>query len=367
MTYRSSARSRRTIAAAGLVAACAVLAAGCGGSSSDKASDKASATSSAGAKDKDKDKNAAQPLLTVAEANKVVDTYQTLNNQANAHLSPALLAKAEAGAMLAFDTGYFTQASGLDQKDVKANLAPFVYVNRAFYIPPASAKTDWFVVRAQGAELTDGKPGKVWTTATRFLVFRHTGDGWRAVDAQDFSGDEQRKIPALALDADGLAQVADPTAKIGGTAPADLAGLVTDLYVTGGADSPLAKTKARDDAISAYNNRNEGLNDHAYDDYKKGRPRAAATYALKTADGGALVLDDGAVDETTLAKDLSSYVTLGKGLRPFVKKDPAAHMYQVVNRQMQMELGVISPKGAAAVYGIDQQTTAIDATPMSTV
>lgn len=354
-------RSHRAALAAGLAATCLVLTAGCsgGGSSSDRAQDRSTQ------KSKPK-KAAAQPLLSVAEANKVVDTYQTLNNQANAKLDPALMAKGEAGAMLAFDKGYVTQTPGLDQKEVKANLAPFVYVNRAFYIPSAAAKTDWFMVKTQGAELTAGKPGKVWTTATRFLVFQHTGDGWRAVNSQDFMGDEQKKIPDIALDADGLAKVAEPTAKIGRTAPADLAGLVTDLYVTG-VDTALAKTKARDDAVSAYNNRISGLGGHAYNDYKKATPRFAATYALRTTDGGALVLNDSAVDETSLAKDLNSYITLGKRLKPFVKKGASEHMYQVVNHEMQMEMGVISATGATAVYDIEQQTTSVNATPMSAV
>ncbi|MFF7155923.1 hypothetical protein [Streptomyces sp. NPDC008139] len=360
-------RKHRVALAAGLAATCLVLTAGCGGSSSDETSDTSTEKSGDAGKGKGKGGKNAAPLLTVAEANKIVDTYQALNNEANAKLSPALIAKVEAGAMLAFDKGYFTQASGLDQKNVKANLAAFVYVNRAFYIPPAAANTDWFMVRAQGAELKDGKPGAPWTTGTRFIVFKHTADGWRAVNSQDFSGDEQKKIPEIALDADGLARVAEPTAKIGGTAPADLADLVADLYVTGGADTPLARTKARENAISAYNNRLNGLDGHAYNDYKKAAPRVGTTYALRTKDGGALVLNDSAVDETSLAKDLTSYITLGKRLKPFVKKGASDHMYQVVNHEMQMEVGVIAPSGTPAVYGLEQQTTSVDATPMSTV
>ena len=345
--------SRRTMSTVLLAAASLTLTAGC--SSSSSSSPKTSPT-----------RKAEQPVVSTAQADRIVDTYQSLNNQANARLSTTLLAKAEGGAMLAFDRAYFKQAHGLDQKDVKANLAPFVYVHRTFYIPPAASKADWFMMKAQGADLKDGKPGTVWTTTTRFLVFRHTSGGWRSVVAGDFSGAEQKDVPRIAVDRDGLAQVADPTAKIGSTAPKDLPAQVTDLYVTGGTNSTLTKTKARDAAISDWGDRTSTLDDHAFADYKKTAPRDGTTYALRTADGGALVLDDSGVDKTVLAKDLNSYVTIGKNLQPFVKNG-GGHMYQVVQHLMQTELGVIPPSGHPAAYGIDQQTTGVDATPMSSV
>lgn len=344
--------SRRTMSTALLAAAALALTAGCTGSSK---SPKASPTP-----------KAEQPVVSTAEAGKIVDAYQSLNNQANARLSPTLLAKAEGGAMLAFDQAYFKQAHGLDQKDVKANLAPFAYVHRTFYIPPAASKADWFMMKAQGADLKDGKPGTVWTTTTRFLVFKHTGGGWRSVLSGDFSGAEQKDVPRIAVDRDGLARVADPTVKIGSTAPKDLAAQVTDLYVTGGSNSTLTTTKARDAAISDWGDRTSTLDDHAFADYKKTAPRDGTAYALRTADGGALVLDDSGVDKTVLAKDLNSYVTIGKDLRPFVKNG-GAHMYQVVQHFMQTEVGVVPAGGHPAVYGIDQQTTGVDATPMSSV
>ncbi len=311
-------------------------------------------------------RKAEKPLVTVAEANRIVDTYQRLNNEANAKRSAALLAKSEGGAMLAFDRAYYTQAAGLDPKEVATNLGPFVYVHRAFFVPPAAAKADWFVLRAQGADFKDGKQGAVWSTDTRYLVFRRTGAGWRAVAVGDFSGTEQKDAPRLALDPGGLAEVVDPAARKGTTAPAQLADMVADLYATGGARFTLATTKARDRAASVYNNRNADFEGHAYADYKKAAPRDGTTYALRTADGGALVLNDSAVNETVLAADLNSQVSVGKKLRPFVKKDPT-HLEQVVQHEMQTEIGVVSAGGSTAVYGIDQQATGVDVTPYSSV
>ncbi|MCL2731005.1 MAG: hypothetical protein FWE15_13400 [Actinomycetia bacterium] len=355
-------RTRRTASAAAtlLAAASLALVAGCSsssGSSSDSASPAASKTTKAAAE---------KPLVTAGEAGKIVDTYQRLNNQANAQRSLTLMAKAEDGAMLAADKGYFTQLPKLDRKEVAADLAPFAYVQRSFFIPPASAKANWFMMKARVADLKNGTPGAPSTTYTRFLVFEHRSGGWRAVAVGGFSGDEQKAIPTLALDANGLATVVDPAAKVGTTAPADLAGLVTDLYTTGGDKAQLAKTKERDGAISVWSDRATHLDDHAYADYKAARPHVGATYAMRTADGGALVLSDSAVDETVLAKDLNSYVTLGASLQPFVKNG-SAHMNQVVEHDMQSQIGVISRTGRPAVYGIDQQTIGIDATPMSAV
>ena len=356
-------RSRRTASTTLLAAASLAFVAGCSSSSGSasspsdpKATQSTNATKAA----------AEKPLISVSEANKVVDTYQKLNNQANAQRSVTLMAQAEDGAMLAADKGYFTQLPKLDPKEVASNLAPFVYVQRSFFIPPASARADWFLMKARFADLKDGKPAAPSSTYTRFMVFRHTGGGWRAVAAAGFSGDEQKDMPDLALDQQGLATVAAPTTKIGAIAPADLAGLVTDLYTTGGDRKVLAKTKERDGAISVWANRGVHLDAHAYATYAAARPHVGATYAMRTADGGVLVLSDSAVDETVLAKDLNSYVTLGKSLQPFVKNG-SAHMNQVVQHDLQSQLGVITSSGHTAVYTIDQQTIGIDATPMSAI
>lgn len=198
---------------------------------------------------------AERPLLTKAEANTTVDAYQKANNQANAKRSASLMARAEDGAVLAMDQAYFTQIPALDESDVADNLAPFVYVNRTFYIPPASSKADWFLVRTQGAHLTHGKPGKLWSKDVRFLVFQRSGDGWRMVVARDFEGTEVAKVPHIALDKAGLMKAVAPDTKIGKTAPAQLPELVTDLWVTGGRNTPLADTPARRTGRSWYTER----------------------------------------------------------------------------------------------------------------
>lgn len=311
-------------------------------------------------------RTAETPLVTEAEANKVVDSYESLNNDANAELSAAKMANAEGGALLAKDQGYLTQTKGMAQKDVKENLAPFAYIDRTFFIPPVSAKADWFVLKAQGANLENGKPGTPWKQSIRFVVFKKAAAGWRAVLSGGFSGDDVSKVPQIAVDQDGLAEVVDPQAKIGDTAPADLAGMVADLYVTGARTTPLAETTVRNQAAAAKSSRESNLGGHAHSDFTKAEPRDGTTYALRTSDGGALVLGDGAVDETLLAKDLNSYINLGKSLQPFVKNG-TERMYKVVIHDMLMQTAVISADGKPAVYGISRQTTSVDATPTSKI
>ncbi|WP_405673667.1 hypothetical protein [Streptomyces sp. NBC_01530] len=334
--------------AAAVLSAAASLT-GC--STADKAAEHAGAAS------------AEKPLLSKAEANKTIDAYQKANNQANAKRSASLMAKAEGGAVLAMDQAYFTQIPALKKSDVARNLAPFVYVNRTFYIPPASSKANWFLVRTQGAHLTHGKPGKLWSKDIRFLVFKRSGDGWRMVVARDFEGSEVAKVPHIALDKAGLMKVADPDTNIGKTAPSQLPNLVTDLWVTGGHNTPLTATSARRIGSSWYNERNDNLDDHAWVDFKKTAPHAGDVFAANTADGGALVLSDSAVDETFLAKDLQSYINLGDSDKPFVEHTPDAHMTKVVRHYVQTELGIISAAGKPAVYSIGTQLTKVDATP----
>lgn len=306
---------------------------------------------------------AEKPLLTTAEADKVVNAYQEANNRANAKSSASLMAKAEGGAVLAMDEAYYTQIPGLKKSDVANTLAPFVYINRTFSIPPASSHADWFLVRTQGAPLTHGKPGKPWPKDIRFLVFKRSGDGWRMVVARDFYGADVAKVPHIALDKAGLMTVVDPRTKIGGTAPSQLPDLVTDLWETGGSKSALADTAARRTGSSWYTERFDNMDGHAWVDFKKAAPHTGDVFAAKIDNGGALVLSDSAVDETFLAKDLQSYIHLGDADKPFVKRNPNAQMYKVVRRYVQMELGVISPKGKPAVYSIDTQLTKVDATP----
>jgi hypothetical protein len=311
--------------------------------------------------------SAEKPLLTKAEANRAVNAYQEDNNRANAKRSASLMARAEGGAVLAMDQAYFTQIPALDKNDVKDNLAPFVYVNRTFYIPPASSHADWFLVRTQGAQLTHGKPGKLWAKDIRFLVFQRSADGWRMVVARDFEGSELSKVPRIALDKAGLMKVADPERRIGETAPSQLPDLVTDLWVTGGSDTPLADTSARRIGRSWYTERADNLDGHAWVDFKKATPHPGDVFAAKTADGGALVLSDSAVDETFLAKDLQSYINLGDSDKPLVKGNPDTHMYKVVRHYVQTELAIISADGKPAVHSIGTQVTKVDATPTSDI
>ncbi|MFJ6837106.1 hypothetical protein [Streptomyces sp. NPDC091209] len=306
-------------------------------------------------------------MLTKGDANKAVDAYQRVNNQANAKRSASLMARAEGGAALAMDQAYFTQIPALDKKDVAYNLAPFAYVKRTFYIPPASAGTNWFLVRAQGAQLTHGKPGKLWSKDIRFLVFKRSGDGWRMVVARDFEGRESAKAPHIALDEAGLMKVAARGTRIAGTAPAQLPGLVTDLWVTGGRDTPLADTSARRNGSSWYTERADNLDGHAWVDYKKTASHAGDVFAAKTTDGGALVLSDSAVEETFLAKDLNSYINLGDSDKPLVERNPDARMDKVVRHCVQTELGIISAHGKPAVYSVGTQVTKVDVVPRSDV
>lgn len=128
----------------------------------------------------------------------------------------------------------------------------------------------------------------------------------------------------------------------------------------------MTETTARSRAAGAKSSHEDSLGDHAHADFTKADPRDGTTYALRTADGGALVLGDGAVDETLLANDLNSYINLGKALQPFVQNG-TERMYKLVIHDMLMETAVIAADGKPAVYGISRQTTSIDATPTSKI
>ncbi|MEV5846262.1 hypothetical protein AB0M32_30265 [Streptomyces sp. NPDC051985] len=235
-----------------------------------------------------------QGVVGRAAAQKVVDTYEKVNNQANAGLDAKLLATVEGGQAYAMDQATYALAPTWSAKDKKAYRKPFYYRDRQYVIP---AKGSWFAVGATSSE--DGH-------SSVLLVFDKADGAYKMV--MSVWADDGQPLPKPALDAHGLAEAVDPAAKVGAFAPADVGAAFDDLYATGGAKAGknLATTKPVDEAAKIYRDATaHGTADGiATKRFFTKTPADTSVYALRTADGGVLALFPVAHNQEQLVKEV---------------------------------------------------------------
>ncbi|MEU4580025.1 hypothetical protein ACBI99_42350 [Nonomuraea sp. ATR24] len=206
-------------------------------------------------------------VVSPQEAAAVLDDYVKRNNAANKARSDELLAAYEAGSSYAIDRAAYASSRALSRT---TEYVPFGYTRPAFHAPTPT----WFLTTA----LWKGRT-KTADTPT-YLLFTKEADGWRQVYAPDvFSG------------IGGAPELATPAAEV---KPADATGLLMSpadfakSYAAhlGGRSS--TRFAADELTTSAARNRR---NMAPYAKLKEVvRPASRyPSYALRTADGGALV------------------------------------------------------------------------------
>ncbi|MFI0140875.1 hypothetical protein [Streptomyces luteogriseus] len=271
--------TRLKTAAIGATTALALTACG-GGTGSD--GDKASA-------------GTPQGVVSQAEAKKIADHYEQVNNKANAAQDEKLLATVEAGQVYAMDKATYTLVKTWPDKQRKAYAKPFSYRDRQYVIPEKGTAT-WFAVRATSSE--DSKNSVL-------LVFDKVGGTHKMV--LSLWTDSGAPLPEPALDKHGLAEVADPGTKVGKFAPSDIGAAYEDLLQTGGRKkgSALASTKPVENAKKTYQRSSkEGAADGmATKMFFAKSPADPSVYALRTADGGVLALFPAAHKQESLLKE----------------------------------------------------------------
>jgi hypothetical protein len=234
------------------------LTAGCGGAAKD-----------AGA--------STSPALTRDQAQAVLTAYEAANARANAVLDPALLATVETGPQLQMDTAAYKLHVAS-----KTKLAPFSFTDPKFYIPRASGHPRWFAVDTESA--AHG------SRIQHALLFRQdaAGAAWK------LTADPQRRdggpINGLALDSEGYAQTADDAS------PALPPGRLAEAHAAllgGGPTAPTAAgLAAGPQTTGTYTllqqiKRELAQHKLAFSTAFTAVPEQ--TYALRTADGGAVV------------------------------------------------------------------------------
>jgi hypothetical protein len=90
----------------------------------------------------------ARGVVTVAQADRLLDRYEQLANKANRTRDHALLAQAEAGNALERSRAGYEQHKALSRREQAESVRPFSYRHRAFHIPSG---TNWFLATATRA------------------------------------------------------------------------------------------------------------------------------------------------------------------------------------------------------------------------
>jgi hypothetical protein len=239
------------------------LVAGCGGGGTEKPAAHSSSPSA----------SKAAAALTEAQARAVFTNYERVNNEANAKVSDALLRENETGPMLEVDLVGNKRIRAKHEKKIK----PFHYKSAQFFIPHGMSPA-WFAVL-----------GTLSSTEKEFAVFVDTGGGKykAAVGAWLAKG---QKLPSIARGADGSATAVT-------VGPALGVGTRLSTYLTyvaarqkapdGFAPGPLTSTLGKSWAKSVL----KITSDNQWQGRTEWAARSQPVYALKTTDGGALVLN----------------------------------------------------------------------------
>ncbi|MFE9686771.1 hypothetical protein [Streptomyces sp. NPDC006285] len=225
------------------------------------------------------------PALTAAQARDVITRYSKTNNEANTNRSRRLLDSVEGGPLYAMSVSDYTETEGLPAADRKP-YKPWSYdsANAKLYIPRLGAEQDrWFVAALAGQK------GKA---PSRLGVFaehpRHKR--WEMVSVVDL---DSRKLPDVALDRGYATAVPADGNKQPATGAHLLRAAVLDNFVTGGTNTGrkvFASTKSSRRQIKVHDKTGIRYGKQATTVFAGAANRYTDAYALKTTDGGALVL-----------------------------------------------------------------------------
>lgn len=226
------------------------------------------------------------PALSTAQARDVITRYSKINNEANADRDRHLLDTIEDGPLYAMSVSGYTETEGLPKADRKP-YKPWSYdsANAKLYIPRLGGGQDrWFA-----AALSEQK-GKA---PSRLAVFaeRPQHKRWEMVSAVDLANQD---LPGITLDHDGYATAVAADSKKNLAADAKLLRTaVLDNFATGGTNTGtkvLAPTKASKEQIEVHDKTGTRYGTQGSTVFAGATNRYKDAYALKTTDGGALVL-----------------------------------------------------------------------------
>ncbi|MDQ0933493.1 hypothetical protein [Streptomyces turgidiscabies] len=218
---------------------------------------------------------AAKGAVTEAQAAKILDTYESVNNKANAQQDSALLDTVEGGQLYEQSKADYRMFGTKSKKEQAEYRTPFRYTGRKYWIP---AGKDWFAVTSRASA----------SKSEALLVFGKQYGDWKMMSAVR----SEVPLPAIATDDSGLATAVDAGTRVGTLAPNQISAAYEDLYATGGTKAGAGishTTEAAKDAIETHAKRDTGKNaKYATVTYVATPTEFDTVYALRLKDGGVL-------------------------------------------------------------------------------
>lgn len=223
------------------------------------------------------------PAVTMARARQVLGTYAAAENTANRTRSLKVLAAIETGSSYLLDAGQYRRLDTTDPGN--ETYVPLTLASPALYIPMLSraAYPRWFVARVTYVAAAGQYRG---AHSWGYIVFASQGPGrpWKnQLEPYDVPG--AAPAPRIALDSRGYATAVSPAARLAAR-PAALPA-ATAATLNGAGQAITIPALLADQGDEAFWRRELPAGSSVTDAHG---PAAGAVYAIRTADGGALVL-----------------------------------------------------------------------------
>ncbi|MFC8419425.1 hypothetical protein ACFUN7_00740 [Streptomyces sp. NPDC057236] len=260
------------------------------------------------------------PALSAAQARDVITRYSKINNKANVDRDRRLLNTVEDGPLYAMSVSDYTETEGLPAPD-REPYKPWSYdlASAKLYIPRlADGQDRWF------AAALSSEKGKA---PSRLAVFAEQPqhERWEMASVVDL---DSQKLPDVALDREGYATAVAANDNKHLAADADLLRTaVLDNFATGGTNTGskvFAPTKASKRQVKVHSDAATRFGDKGTSVFDGADNRFTDAYALKTADGGALIVFAHTHTQTDAVAHSGLQLNPGKGDRAWLHDVPRA-------------------------------------------
>lgn len=299
-----------------------------------------------------------RPIVSAGQAQAILARYETVNDKANATQDAALLATNEGGALLQEDTAQYQQFRAESASYQRQYRRPLSFSPARFEIPSSG---DWFM-----AYCTMSGGSGVVRGSHQLVVFQHTAGSsdWKMVATVYLAPGVG--IPSLSKDRYGNPTVVPAGTVVDSTALTTLGDAVDDIYLTGGKTSArrLADTAVKRALQHTYATRNDWIKTkgafqsgfHAVNSH--GPVVHQDAFALKTADGGALVVTPSyfARDDIAVLPDYT--VIPGPDADVYIKPRPREALAAVDTTWLIQNALHVPASGPITQLGADTQLVA---------